>query len=270
MIIDLDLVRKLEASAVRFGVLQTESLQSMNVTGNPHLLPIDEGALIALGRGRFVNRGIGLGLGGTPPGDLLDRLEAFFADAGLTAALEVCPWVPQTLVDELARRGYQVDCFLDVFVHDLRNLAVLPVDPTPGPFGFIEVDSDNLAAEWARIHASDTEPGSPEQLTSTEFCAAIHRIPASTALLAEHNGERIATGSYTAIGPVAWFGGAVTVPARRGEGAQQALLAERLRRAASTGCEVAAITADPWGVSARNIRRTGFQLAYTQVRMSKR
>jgi hypothetical protein len=51
---------------------------------------------------------------------------------------------------------------------------------------------------------------------------------------------------------------------------QAALLAARLHLARDAGCSLAAVTADPGGTSARNCERTGFELAYTNVRFRER
>ena len=47
------------------------------------------------------------------------------------------------------------------------------------------------------------------------------------------------------------------------------LLIDRLHRASRMGCRMAAVTAVPDGVSARNLLRVGFQLLYTQAVMTR-
>jgi GNAT superfamily N-acetyltransferase len=83
------------------------------------------------------------------------------------------------------------------------------------------------------------------------------------------DGRPVGTGSLTPIRTVAWLGGASTLPEARGRGAQHALLVDRLHRAQRMGCTLAAVTAVPDGVSARNLLRVGFQLLYTQAVMTR-
>ena len=68
---------------------------------------------------------------------------------------------------------------------------------------------------------------------------------------------------------VGWLGGAGTMPAARGRGAQSALLAARIRAAAEAGVEVLAVETDvetegEAGASHRNVLRAGFEPAYLQ------
>ena len=75
--------------------------------------------------------------------------------------------------------------------------------------------------------------------------------------------QPIATGALTIAGDVALLAGASTVPSARRQGAQLALLEERLRYAAAQGCTVAMMVAQPGSGSQRNAERHGFRIAYT-------
>jgi GNAT superfamily N-acetyltransferase len=97
----------------------------------------------------------------------------------------------------------------------------------------------------------------------------MRRVPDALDLVALVDGRPAATGSVTAIGDVAWLGGAATLEPARGRGLQTALLAERLHRARELGCTLAAVTALPAITSSRNILRAGFQLLYTQTVMTQ-
>ena len=60
------------------------------------------------------------------------------------------------------------------------------------------------------------------------------------------------------------------VLSRRRQGAQAALLEERLRFAADRGCDVAMMCALPGRASQRNAQRQGFRIAYTRIKWRKR
>jgi hypothetical protein len=68
----------------------------------------------------------------------------------------------------------------------------------------------------------------------------------------------IAAAAMTFHGEVAVLGGASTLRAHRGKGAQSRLLRHRLRVAADAGCALAVATAVPGSVSAANLVRAGF------------
>lgn len=72
--------------------------------------------------------------------------------------------------------------------------------------------------------------------------------------------EPIAAAAMTIHGDVAVLGGAATLPACRGKGAQSRLLRHRLRVAADAGCALAVATAAPDSVSAANLERAGFRI----------
>ncbi|WP_166345720.1 GNAT family N-acetyltransferase [Phytoactinopolyspora limicola] len=62
----------------------------------------------------------------------------------------------------------------------------------------------------------------------------------------------------TVHGDIAVLGGASTLPAHRGQGAQTQLLQHRLRLAREAGCALAVATARPDSVSAANLSKAGF------------
>jgi len=76
----------------------------------------------------------------------------------------------------------------------------------------------------------------------------------------------IATAGLVLHDRVALLAGASTVPEARGQGAQRAGLATRLRYAAEAGCDLAMIVTEPGGASQRNAERNGFRIAYTRTK----
>lgn len=262
MIIDRGLVVRVEHTAARLTSLEVESLAATTPSSPARWMAADGGVAAAMGPGRYVNRAVGAVFGDAAPAALLDELEAFYEEAGLPASLEVSPWVGEPLLAELGVRGYAVDWFRNVYAHSLQSL------PSIGRLQIDEVD-DDLEADWTAILGSGHEHGTPERRTSDEFCAAMHRVPGALNLIATIDGRPVGTGSLTPVRTVAWLGGAATLPEARGRGAQHALLADRLHRARRLGCSLAAATAVPGGVSARNLTRVGFQLLYTQAVMTR-
>jgi len=68
---------------------------------------------------------------------------------------------------------------------------------------------------------------------------------------------------------VALLAGASTIPAGRKQGAQLALLDERLRYAAQHDCDIAMMCALPGSASQRNAERHGFRIAYTRIKWQR-
>lgn len=97
------------------------------------------------------------------------------------------------------------------------------------------------------------------------FIDAEHRHPAVHRFLALERQTSIAAAGLTIHDGVAVLGGASTLPARRGRGAQSALLQHRLGIAADAGVGSAVATATPDSVSARNLVAAGFAI-HRQVR----
>jgi GNAT superfamily N-acetyltransferase len=262
VIIDAALVLRIEQTAARLTALEVEALAATVPGSGAHWGPLDGGVAAAMGAGRYVNRAIGAVFGAASPKDLLDELEGFYAAAALPPALEVSPWASGDLVAELRRRGYVVDWFRNVYAHGLSGLP---------PQVHVQIDDvgDDLEHEWTAILGSQFPADSEARRTSDEFCAAVHRVPGAQNLVATIDGRPVGTGSLTPVRTVAWLGGATTLPEARGRGAQHALLVDRLHRAKRMGCTLAAVTAVPDGVSARNLLRVGFQLLYTQAVMTR-
>lgn len=92
------------------------------------------------------------------------------------------------------------------------------------------------------------------------FIGAEHRLPAMRRFLVLEQHKPIAAAAMTVHGDIGVLGGASTLPAHRGRGAQSLSLRHRLRVAADAGCVLAVATARPDSVSAANLRRAGFRL----------
>jgi len=93
------------------------------------------------------------------------------------------------------------------------------------------------------------------------FISAEHRHPTMQRFLVLDQETPIAAAAMTVHNDVAVLGGAATLPAYRGRGAQSRLLQHRLRKAAEATCFAAVATARPDSPSADNLRRAGFRIS---------
>ncbi|MDX8148527.1 GNAT family N-acetyltransferase [Lentzea sp. BCCO 10_0061] len=139
-----------------------------------------------------------------------------------------------------------------------RLLAVnrLTVRPRPEEGAGLDVVAAGAADAFVEVLLAGYEVGG----TVAAFIRAEHRLPMMRRFLAVAGGTPIAAAAMTIHGDVAVLGGASTLPAYRGRGAQSLLLRHRLRVAADAGCVLAVATARPESVSAANLQRAGFRL----------
>lgn len=261
MRIDHALVRRVEHSAAELAVRQSALLARLSPTSGAVAARLDGGALISFGPGRYVNRAMGLGLGGTPAHELVAALDQFYGSRAMPPSLELCPLADEGLVAALADAGYRLDRFRDVYARDLQ---VLPAEPS---VPIVSIGPGSTMRH--HILGADAPPGSEARRVSDEFCDAAGHVAGAVDLVALVGDEPAACGSLNVVDGVGWLGGAATLGTQRGKGLQQALVEQRLLLAAEAGCDVAAATAVPGGQSARNLRRFGFALLYTQVVMTR-
>jgi len=229
---------------------------------------LGDGALVALGPGRYVNRAVGVGPD-LDDGDV-EAIERFFSGRGLPGSVELTSWASGATLGRLAARGYRPQWFRSVFAATLPGPGP---DVSPRPDGVevvevVEVDERSLD-EWLEIFAEGNEVTSAEErAVSDEFGRAAHRTPGAIDLLATVDGLAVGCGSLRMASGVGLLGGAATRAGHRGLGVQSALLRHRIRLAADVGCDLVAATALPAGVSARNLPRHGLHLIDTQLAMT--
>lgn len=224
--------------------------------------PFDGGALVSFGRGSYVNRAMGVGLGGTPAVDTVGAITAFYDALGLPPSLELCPFVDEALVAAFGAAGYLINRFRNVYAHDLQALP-------DGASVTIRLDGPATMVARQAVLSGGAELDTPARRTSDDYCRAAAQVQGAHDFVALVDGEAAACGSLNVIGEIGWLGGAATAAAHRGRGLQSALLVHRLRLARELGCTMAAATAVPGEQSARNMARLGFTLLYTQAVLTK-
>ncbi len=259
---DSDLARRIEHSAAQFVSSQALALAEVSPTSGARAEALDGGALVSFGPGRYVNRAIGLGFGGTAAGEVLGALDEFYGSCGMSPSVELAPLAEPALLPALTAAGYVLERFRNVYAHDLTRLAA-PDGHAIVPF------TAEMADDRKRILSDDAPHGTHARRLSDEFCDASSRFAGTHDFMAFVDGAPAACGSLTVSDGVGWVGGAATLAARRGKGLQSALISFRLRLAHELGCELAAATALADGQSAHNLSRLGFQLLYTQVVLTK-
>ena len=207
----------------------------------------------------------GLGIHKEATAEHLDRLEAFFKDRGARVFHEVSPMADMSLLSLLSERGYRPIELTSVMYRPLMGETVADAINNSGVMTrrIMDDEADLWAATAARGWATEHE-------SLAEFMLAFGKIAARTSggnpFIAEIDGEPVAAAGFAIYDDVCILAGAATVPEARNKGAQNALLAARLRYAQERGCALAMMCALPGSQSQKNAQKNGFSIAYTRIK----
>ena len=207
----------------------------------------------------------GLGIFEETTPEHLDEIETFFKDRGAPVFHEVSPMADLSMISLLGERGYRPIELTSVMYRSLTNGSIEEAISNSGisTRRIEESEADRWAEVAARGWATEHE-------SLGEFMLAFGKIAARTSggnpFLAEMDGEPIAAAGFAIYDDVCILAGATTVPEARNRGAQNALLAARLRYGNEQGCSLAMMCALPGSQSQKNAQKNGFDIAYTRTK----
>lgn len=205
----------------------------------------------------------GLGMFEVPTAASLDVIERFYRDRGVAVNQEVSPIADPSVFPLLVARGYHPIEFTSVMFRPIDADVALPADNQSIEVARVVADDQG---QWAKTAAA----GWSESAGLAEFMLDVGRVQGAAEdahrFIASLDGEPVAAAGLSVHGGVALLAGASTIPSARRQGAQQALLAARLRFAAGQGCDLAMMCALPGSGSQRNAERRGFRIAYTRIK----
>ena len=197
----------------------------------------------------------------------LDTIEHFFQSHNTDVNHEVCPLADASVFTLIRERGYQPIEFSNVLYRPIT--PDLRLDVARNESINVRVVGNDEVDLWAQTSFEGWSEF-PEYADFFRDLAKVFAHSKGPSFIAELEGEPIATGALTIHGDVALLAGASTIPEARRQGAQLALLEERLRYAAAQGCTVAMMVALPGSGSQRNAERHGFRIAYTRTKWQLR
>ena len=260
---DIDLARRLE---------RTEALGNAEfVEARARAFPdrgatwIEVAGTYALfdGVGSPLTQTFGLGVFEPITPEHMDTIEEFFQSRGAEIFHEVCPLAGLSMFKLLNERGYGLVELSNVLY---RPISVdLRLDAPRNEDIKVRVVEQNEVDLWAQTSSE----GWSEFTEIEDFLRELNQVVLHSKglkFLAELGGQPICTGALRIADDVALLAGASTVPAARRQGAQLAMLEERLRYAATQGCTIAMMAAEPGSGSQRNAERHGFRIAYTRTK----
>lgn len=209
----------------------------------------------------------GLGIFEDITAEHLDEIEAFYRERESPVFHEISPMIDQSHMELLSSRGYRpieltsvMYRELSVGVNNRERLATLQTRV---------ITSDEVEL-WARTSA-DAWKTEHEALGEFmfNFGSVSARCNGAFPYIAELSGTPIATGMLFIYDDICMLAGASTLPEGRNQGAQTALLEDRLAFASARGCTLAIMGAAPGSQSQRNAQKNGFNIAYTRTKWQK-
>ena len=207
----------------------------------------------------------GLGIFEPTTPEHLDEIEAFFKDRGSAVYHEVSPLADLSMLAMLSDRGYRPIELTSVMYRSLRDETI------PNAVAGSQISTRSIGESDADLWARTAARGwATEHESLEEFMLALGKVAARTKggcpFLAEIDGEPVAAAGFSIYEDVCILAGAATVPEARNRGAQNALLAARLRYAQEQGCTLAMMCALPGSQSQKNAQKNGFNIAYTRIK----
>jgi ribosomal protein S18 acetylase RimI-like enzyme len=233
--------------------------------------PFGGGVMARSEPGSWANYAVGFGLKGPVPREEIDAMPAWFEEKGIEPRLEVCPFADRSVLDALEALRFTVRQFEIIFYRELSpGLRSAPVVTPPKGLEVRPVDKsrrDELTA-YARLAMSGFyPPGQAPSDGDVELAVRGSSLPRAVPIIAYVDGVPAGAGGLEISGEVATLYGVSVQPQFRGRGVQQAMIAERLNRAAESGARIATISSLPGSPTERNVRRMGFGVAYVKAVM---
>lgn len=262
---DISLARRLERTEARANVDFVETRSRLDPAFGASWIDVGGAYAMFDGVDSPLTQTFGLGMFEETTYEHLDKIEAFYRERGARVFHEVSPLADQSILALLGERGYRPIEMTSVMYQELGdertdlpqmnpNITARAIDPDEA-----DLWADVALKGWATEHPM-----------LGDFMRSFGRIAARTSgghpFIAELDGRPVAVGGFAIYDDVCILSGAVTIPADRRQGAQNALLSARLHYAAATGCTLALMCALPGSQSQKNAQKNGFNIAYTRIK----
>jgi len=260
---DIDLARRLERAEAHGNVEFVEARKRAFPDRDASWIEVAGTHAMFDGVGSPITQTFGLGVFQPITAEQLNEIEEFFRSRGAEVFHEVCPLADPSVFDLIRERDYKPVEFSNVLY---RPISVdLRLDASRNADIKVRVVEKNEIDMWAQTSSE----GWKEFTEVADFLLELNQVVKHSerpSFIGELDGKPIATGRLTIEGDVALLAGASTIPAARRQGAQLAMLEDRLRYAAAQGCTIAMIVTQPGSGSQRNAERHGFRIAYTRIK----
>ncbi|NNC80811.1 MAG: hypothetical protein HKN94_11755 [Acidimicrobiales bacterium] len=255
-----DEIRRINRAVISDLRLISEALRNQDVSSAAATFEFGHGCAVFLGRGLFVNRAIGVGVGQPVSEAELDDFEERSVALGYRPAIDVSEHTDPSFMGLLASRGYEATDSNTTFVRDLIELPALD------PAFQIEVVNRDALDVWCEATALGWGHANPESRANSDRyarAAFAAQVPGLLLAFDSSDGRVVGCGALAIVDGVALLGGMSVLPTERSRGAQTAMIGCRLRVAAEHGADLAVTGAATGSRSERNLRRAGFEPVFT-------
>ncbi len=254
------MIRRLE----RAQALQNERF---NQAAGGTSLPLGGGFVHFRGEGHPLNQALGL-IDPITEAELIEA-ENLLSRGGHPTILELSPGADPALWALLARRGYRVHQFQQLWVKALTEAAP-PLTPqasldSPITIRLVGVEGGPQLSQVVGAGFA----GVDDWRSHIPFFPLNLAVEQAWGLLALIGGEPAGGATLGLAEGVAMLSGDATLPAFRGRGVQKALIRERLRLAREKGCDLACAGTLPSTPSQRAYEACGFRAAYPKIEMAR-
>lgn len=187
--------------------------------------------------------------------NMLPRVTEFYDAHGTTGYLGM---------DESPWPDAKVSLVLDIFAAPAEEVA-----DAPAPEGVIirRIQPGESAAYTAVRSGSPTVGGVADGGPNPwpDVYERLAQANSRMLFVAELDGTPVGNGSLHVSSRTGWLRGTLVAPEARGRGIQRALIAARVGAAIEAGCDLVGASAEPDGVSARNLERMGMRRIGTRT-----
>jgi GNAT superfamily N-acetyltransferase len=263
---DLDLARRLERTEARGNIQFAKARAKAFPDRGATWIEVAGTYATFDGVGSPITQTFGLGVFEPITAEHLDTIEEFFRSRGAEIFHEVSPLADPSVWQLFRERNYQPVEFSNVLYRPISVDLRLDAPRNEG------IKVRRVGKDEVDLWAQTASEGWSEFTEVADFLRELNQVAAQSEglkFVAELDGQTIASGNLVIAGDVALLAGASTIPAARRQGAQLALLEERLRYAATQGCTVAMMVTLPGSGSQRNSERHGFRIAYTRTKWTR-
>lgn len=191
------------------------------------------------------------------------ELEAVERFLGSPTVLELSPAADPSLWALLARRGYRVHQFQQLWVRHLPG-AALPDDSAAEVRLALKEDAD----QYNRVVGAGFMEQQEWRSFEPPFSVSLE-VPGLFGFLVSVDGEPAGGGLLGMVDGVALLSGDAVLPRFRGRGLQKVLVRARLRRALEEGCDLACAGTAPLTASQRTYEACGFRVAYPKLELAR-
>lgn len=259
---DAELAARIELALAAHGAAYGTTIALLQPGHRAAALAVGSGWATRTGPALPINRAFGLGMRGPVEAHEIDRVEAFYREAGLSTEIELCPLAHPSLHTLLRERGYQYRRCMNVLT--LQGSHRPPITPDDIEISVVPPEQPSV---WVYTVAGGFGASTPAADSSPAMLlprSALMR-PNVTGFLATIDDEPAGAGAMAIGGGVAILFSGSTLPTHRRRGVQSALIAARLAAARAAGCDLIVVQTSPGSPAQRNFHRHGFTVAYTNL-----